>query len=178
MKRSLITALVSVSTLCGLSGCDNTPRFPDGGINYCAKGFYQSTPYLCPSVDSLGFGQEFNTGTPIGTKPPQTINVRNNGTVPMEVTAATLAGDKEFSLNVSWEAPDGGFGTGVPATINGGKNLFLQVIFAPTQAKLYTGSLTVTNNSSNAPMKVFGLSGCGIPTDGGTSPCYADGGRP
>ncbi len=164
--------------LCGLSACDNTPRLADGGINYCAKGFYQTTPYLCPSVDSLGFGQEFNSGTVIGTKPPQTIDVRNNGTPTLEVASATLAGDPEFTLNVSYEATDGGFGMGVPASIGGGKNLFLQVIFAPTRAKLYTGTLTVVNNSSNAPMKVFTLSGCGVPSDGGTSPCYADGGRP
>jgi hypothetical protein len=177
MTRPLLAALVSLSILCGFASCGKVPLLPDGGVDICSKENLQSTPTLCPDRLSLGFGQEFGTGTKIGAAPQNTISIRNNSTANLEVASATLTGDSAFTLAVGYDT-DAGTAHDLPVSIAGNKYLYLQVIFAPTQAKAYNASITVASNAGNAPMQVFALSGCGVPTDGGSSPCYADGGAP
>jgi hypothetical protein len=177
MTRSLLAAFVSVSILCAFASCGKAPLLPDGGVDICSKDNLQSTPTLCPDRLSLGFGQEFGTGTIIGQQPQNTISIRNNSTVPLTVASATLTGDSAFTLKVAYDT-DAGSMSALPADIAGNKDVYLQVIFAPTAAKGYTGSITVASNAANAPSQTFALSGCGVPADGGTSPCYADGGAP
>lgn len=160
------------------ASCDPVPLLPDGGENICAKGNLQSKATLCPDRASLGFAQEFNSGTFIGTKPADTISIRNGGVVNLEVASVEKSGDPAFTVTVGYDLPDGGTGSELPASIRGNKYLYLQVIFAPTQAKAYSGAITVTSNANNAAVQTFALSGCGVPADGGTSPCYLDGGTP
>lgn len=193
----LIGCLASLLILTGFSSCGKPPEV-------CDVGYYLSTPQLCPDVSSVGFGQEFRTGTIIGTRPQNSIDVRNGGTADLVVDSVTRTGDSAFSHDLIYTLPDGGSGTSVPATIPGGKHLFLRVVFAPTQAKAYSGKLTVATNSGPESIQrlidvasaggftsvvaanqgqpagtyVFLLSGCGVPSDGGTSPCYFDGGVP
>ena len=59
-----------------------------------------------------------------------------------------------------------------PTDIIGAKTAFIEVRFKPTQAKAYTASLIITSSAQNVPVKTLAISGCGVPTDGGTSPCY------
>lgn len=124
-------------------------------------------PQVCPDRASLGFAQEFNSGTFIGQKPQETLTIRNGGLADLEVTKVTFSGDSAFAMKV--EPP-------VPASVVGNKYLFINVIFAPTQAKAYSGTITVESNAENNPTQTFAVSGCGVPADGGTSPCYRDGG--
>jgi hypothetical protein len=131
-------------------------------------------PEWCPDRASLGFAQEFGSGTYIGTAPVESLSVRNGGLADLSITDGTYTGDSAFTITASW-ATDGGF----PATtVKGNESIFVQVAFAPTQAKLYTGTLTLNNTSANEPVAVIQISGCGVPNDGGTTPCYRDGGAP
>lgn len=177
MKRFIVGA-ISFVILTGFTSCGKPPLLPDGGIDICSKDNLQTNPTLCPDRTSLGFGEEFGTGTYIGTKPPETISIRNGGQGALEVSSVQLTGDSAFTMQVSYDAPSGGTGTDLPATIKVNKYMFLQVVFAPTAAKQYNGTITLTSNAANAPTQTFTLSGCGVPADGGTSPCYRDGGRP
>ena len=65
----------------------------------------------------------------------------------------------------------------LPANITGNKYFYMRVVFAPTEARLYTGKIVVLSSGGRSPSLEFELSGCGVPADGGTSPCYRDGGR-
>ena len=55
--------------------------------------------------------------------------------------------------------------TDIPASITGDKNIFLRVIFAPTKAKAYSGTITVESDAENTPSATFPVSGCGIRND-------------
>lgn len=158
------------------------------------------TPHACPDRASLGFGLEFGTATLIGTKPVDSLSIRNGSVKPLEVSEVSYSGDSAFTITVE-PTP--------PATIPGNKNLFLQVFFAPTQARAYSGKVTLKSNATNVTSGVleFPITGCGIPPDSnracavdadcsdanqkcarasgdggmngvcvGVSPCYRDGG--
>lgn len=166
MKRSLLVVCVSVLGI--LSGCEASDSvcgfLPDGG-----KGdpdVLTSAPQACADRQSLGFAREFNSGTFIGTKPVDTLSIRNGGVQDLVINTATYSGDPAFT--VTTQPPM------VPATIKGNKYFYMQVAFAPTEARLYTGKITVQSNGAQNPERIFEISGCGVPTDGGTSPCYGN----
>jgi len=169
MKRLIIGSVASFFILSGFASCGKAPTA-------CSGDSLLDKAQLCPDRTSLGFAQEFGSGTLIGTKPQDTISIRNGGVADLHVTAATLTGDPEFSLTIAYDVSDGGAGTDIPASITGDKNLFLRVVFAPTKAKAYSGTITVESDAENTPSATFPVSGCGIPSDGGVSPCYKDGG--
>ena len=163
----------------------------------CTKGTLLEKAQMCSDRDSLGFAQEFNSGTFIGTRPIETLAVFNGGLEDLSISAIEYLGDSEFKVTTSWDdnlqdgvippvkvrqsyvvQPDGGLL--IPAA-NPNDPPFrmaavITVEFAPTAAKRYTGKLNVTSNAQNFPLKTFDVSGCGVPSDGGASPCYRDGG--
>jgi hypothetical protein len=162
MKRSLlIGGLSSLAILSGFAACGKPPVVCDGDS-------LSSAAQVCSDRDSLGFGLEFGTGTRIGTAPQDSLTIRNGGIADLTITSADLSGDNAFKLTTEPAV--------VPATIKGNKNFFMRVVFAPTEARRYSAKIVVQSNGENFPSKEFTLSGCGIPTDGGTSPCYLDGG--
>ncbi len=163
MKRSLIVGCISsLAILSGLAACGKAPVACDGeSLTNAAQ--------ACPDRASLGFAQEFNSGTFIGTSVPEAIRIQNGGIADLNITSATFSGDTAFTLSTEPAT--------LPATIKGNKNFFIRVLFAPTEARLYTGKITVQSNAELSPSLEFDVSGCGVPTDGGTSPCYRDGGR-
>jgi len=167
MKRSLIIAAV-FGIVVGFVGCGNPPA-------PCAGDSLLQRPQLCPDRDSLGFAQEFGSGTFIGTKPVENLAIRNGGIEDLTLSAVATTGDPAFKFSASWDDTPGD--NDIPGiSVKGNTTVFIQVEFAPTQAKQYTASVTVTSNAENSPQKVFQVSGCGVPADGGASPCYRDGG--
>jgi hypothetical protein len=135
---------------------------PDGGKGDADA--LTTSAQVCTDRTRLGFAREFGSGTFIGTKPQDTLSIRNGGTNDLTIDSVTLTGDSAFTLTTEPAT--------VPATIKGNKYFYMRVVFAPTQAKLYTGKITVTSNGANYPTREFDLSGCGVPTDGGVSSCY------
>jgi hypothetical protein len=195
MKRSLaICCLASLAIVTGFSTC--------GKAGVCDPGVYLETPQLCSAIASLGFGLEFRTGVSIGTAPQSTIDIRNGGTPALVMESVSRTGDGAFRSDVTYDLPDGGSGSTLPATIPGGEHFYIRVIFTPTQARAYSGQVAVRSNAGPEAIRamldaaaasgftavldanrnqpdggfVFLLSGCGVPTDGGSSPCYFDGG--
>lgn len=170
MKRKLLGFFSVLGILAGFSGCGANDSvcglLPDGG-----KGdpdYLTPEPQACADRGSIGFGREFNSGTFIGMKPQDTLSIRNGGTSDLVVNSVTLTGDSAFTLTTEPET--------FPATIPGNKYVYMRVVFAPTQGKLYTAKLKVESNAKNFPVREFDISGCGVPTDGGVSTCYGDGG--
>lgn len=164
MKQSLIVGCISsLAILSVFPACGKPPVA-------CEKDSLTSSAQACPDRASLGFAREFNSGTRIGTRPQESIAIKNGGIADLTITSANFSGDPAFTLSTE---P----GT-LPATIKGNKYFYLRVIFAPTEARLYTGKITMQSNAEVSPSREFEISGCGVPTDGGTSPCYFDGGIP
>lgn len=164
MNRSLLVGcLSSLAILSGFLSCGKPPVACEGdSLTQAAQ--------ACADRQGLGFSREFGSGTFIGQKPQDTLSIKNGGIADLTITSANYSGDSAFTLTT--EPPT------VPATIKGNKYFYMRVVFAPTEAKLYTGKITVQSNGQVSPSLEFAISGCGIPLDGGTSPCYFDGGTP
>lgn len=161
MKRSLLIGCISsLAILSGFTACGKAPVACDGDS-------LMEAATACADRTSLGFAREFGSGTFIGQRPQDTLSIKNGGIADLSITAATLTGDSAFTLTAE---------PVLPATITGNKYFYMRVVFAPTQAKLYTGKITVASNAANSPSLEFEVTGCGVPTDGGVSPCYRDGG--
>lgn len=165
MSRSLLVGCISsLAILSGFAACGKPPVA-------CEADSLVDQAQLCPDRASLGFAQEFGSGTLIGQKPVNTLSMRNGGLTDLTIESATLTGDSAFKLTTNPAT--------LPATIQGNKNFLAQIEFAPREARLYTAKLTVVSNAANTPNREFEISGCGIPTDGGSSPCYrGDAGTP
>ena len=164
MKRSLLVGCISsLAILSGFLSCGKPPVACDGDS-------LTQSAQACADRASLGFAREFGSGTFIGQKPQDTLSVKNGGIADLTITSANFTGDSAFTLTTEPAT--------LPATVKGNKYFYMRVVFAPTEAKLYTGKITVQSNAEKSPSIEFELSGCGVPTDGGTSPCYLDGGTP
>lgn len=161
MKRSKILAALGLVILMGFAACANTAGKP------CDGDFLADKAQLCVDFDSIGFGQEFGTGTYIGTEQQRSLAITNGGIADLVLESVTNTGDSAFRYSGSW---DGGIGEA--AVIKGKQKAFVTVYFKPTAAKAYTGTIDIKSNAENAPDKSIAVSGCGVPTDGGSSPCY------
>ena len=170
MMRTLISGgISSLAILSGLSACGNPAVLPDGGSAICTGDYLDTVAQACADRGSLGFSQEFGSGTFIGFRPQDTISIKNGGLTDLTITSANFSGDSAFTVTTE--------PTALPAVIKGNKYFYMRVVFAPTEARLYTGKITVLSNGQVSPSRDFALSGCGVQQDGGTSPCYRDGGR-
>lgn len=131
------------------------------GLFACGKPepTHPDQPTLKVDRDSLGFGEEFGSGTYLGTRPVQTLYLENEGLKPLILDHVEQSGDPEFTFTL----PD-------DKTIAALGHSFLQVEFGPTEVKTYAGTLVIFSNAANAPQKSIALSGRGInppPSDGG-----------
>lgn len=171
MKRSLLTLCLSVlGILTSFTGCQTGESvcgfLPDGGKGDADA--LTSAAQACADRGSLGFAREFGSGTFIGQKPQDTLSIKNGGIADLTITSANYSGDPAFKVTTEPAT--------LPATIKGNKYFYMRVVFEPTEAKLYTGKIVVQSNGEQNPSREFEITGCGVPTDGGASPCYRDGG--
>jgi hypothetical protein len=143
----LLRPLLFAPIILALAGCGN------GGTNSPQK------PQI--SLDSLAmdFNQQFGSGTYIGAKPQNSVQIRNQGLNPLTLTSVRLAGDSAFTMQAP---PDG---TSIPWQ----HEAFVTVTFAPTAAKAYNGQITILSNADNTPTVTVTLSGRGVvaPADAG-----------
>lgn len=162
MTRSMMVGFIAGAILSAFSSCGKAPVPCDGDS-------LMPEPHACPDRASLGFAQEFGSGTFIGTSVQESLSIRNGGVADLQISEITFSGDSAFQMAVEPQ---------VPSTIKGNKYQFIRITFAPTQARAYSGTVTVKSNAVNVTggTQTFAVSGCGVPADGGTSPCYRDGG--
>lgn len=144
--KSWIRLAVSGLIIASGPGCGK-----DESDDPCQRESPLERPQLCLDRDSLGFGLEFDQGTYVGTRPQESLILRNNGLEDLIIESIEKAGDGAFTL----EGP-------TSDVVKGKERTFLRVIFAPTEAREYQGTLTVRSNAENAPEKVIALSGLGV----------------
>lgn len=161
LKQLLVGSLSSLAILSVFPSCGKEPVA-------CMGDDLTTAAQACADRASLGFAQEFGSGTRIGTQPQDTLSIKNGGIADLTITAATYSGDPAFTLTTEPAT--------LPATVKGNQYFFMRVVFAPTEARAYSGKITLQSNGEKSPSIEFPITGCGVPTDGGTSPCYRDGG--
>lgn len=133
----------------------------------CGKEPLPQKPQLLVDRDSIGFSQEFGSGTFVGAKPQESLLITNGGLENLVINSVSLTGDSQFS--VDGPSPCLNTDGGVPCEVKGKGRTFIRIIFAPTQERNYSASITINSNAENAPTKVVGVTGRGIApnADGG-----------
>jgi hypothetical protein len=92
-----------------------------------------------PGVTSLPFGSQR-----VGTTVPHPVVITNNGTAPMTVTGATVAGANASEFAIGANAC---IGLAIPA----GSSCTITVAFTPASAGTKTVDLTVTDDAAGSP---------------------------
>lgn len=166
MKRSILVATIVGAVTGSFVACGPTNR------KVCDGDTFGNDAELCVDRTALGFSTEFGAGTFLGAKPVDSISITNRGLKPLTISKVTYSGEAEFKVTSSWG--EAAVGSDIPTTtVNGGQRVFLQVEFSPRAPRGYAGTITLDTNATNLPQLVVQLSGCGVPTDGGMSNCYA-----
>ncbi len=135
--------------LLALAGCGG-----DDGIELM-KG-----PFLLVDRDSLGFDTENGSGTYVGTITRNSLYLENRGDQALEITAITKGGQNPGAFTLF--LPEG-FSETSPIRLQSLERAFVQVEFAPTQAREYAATLTIQSNAANAATKEIPMSGKGFP---------------
>lgn len=103
------------------------------------------SPQLTVSVGSLSFGN-----VTVNASTTQVITLSSTGTSPVVVNSMMISGSGFAVL-----------GGSVPATLNPGQTMVLQVRFSPTFTGAATGRLTIASNSSTGSTTIIALTGTG-----------------
>lgn len=115
-------------------------------------------PQLITDVDSIGFGQEFNSGTFIGTSAQRSLQLFNGGLTPLTISSTMMTGNDVSAFIV--EQP-------LKMVIKGQETTFMRFFFQPKEARVYSATLTIISDAQNTPNKQIAISGRGINPDGG-----------
>lgn len=135
------------------------------GVIGCSQPSIPNQPTLVLDISSIGcWGNGACTALGdgglysanfIGSAPAQSVQLQNEGSADLTISSITQSGDSAFT----WAVSQGGDAGTLPMTVHGLREGFLQVIFTPTQAKSYVGSLTISSNSVQTT--VNGAQSCG-----------------
>ncbi|MFL5343795.1 MAG: hypothetical protein ACJ8AT_03340 [Hyalangium sp.] len=120
-------------------------------------------PFLFLDRESLGFGQEFGSGTYIGTAPLNALYIENRGDQPLMLKVVLdSATPAEFTLQLPPELTDG-----KALTLQSREHTTIQAQFQPTKEQVYTGKFTLyynkdPNDQNLTQSKDIPLSGKGV----------------
>jgi len=136
-------ALTIGVAILALQACSSGPSLPQ-------------KPQIKFDRSSLGFGQEFGTGTFVGTSVPESLQITNGGQDPLTISSVTLTGDDTSVYTIV-------SGGAMPAgPVKSNDMTFVQILFAPTAVKLYTATLNIVSNAENEPNAMLMVSGKGV----------------
>jgi hypothetical protein len=114
-------------------------------------------PFITTDQAAIGFNQIFGEGTYIGQSPNQALAITNNGLGDLHIKSITFSGDNVFTMTTV--APP-------PITLKGDQQTFVNVVFAPTESKMYTGKITINSDAENTMSSngdlVIAVSGLGL----------------
>jgi len=119
----------------------------------CSRADPPRNPQIVLNRDTVDFGSSAGLGTYVGTSRSDSLDIKNGGIQDMVVNSISVSGDSAFTYTTSQP---------LPYTVPGLQHLFVTFYFAPTAAKMYSGSATIVSTASNAPSKTVSLSGQGV----------------
>jgi hypothetical protein len=125
----------------------------------CSKSDPPKTPQLMVNRNTVDFGTGAGFGTYIGQVPQDSLDIKNGGIEDLVVSSISISGDSAFTYVTSQQ---------LPATVPGLQHLLVTFYFAPTVARAYSATATISSNAANSPSMAINLKGQGInPPDGG-----------
>jgi hypothetical protein len=128
-RGELMTRALTVGfAILALQSCSSGPTLPQ-------------KPQLKLDRSSIGFGQEFGSGTFVGTEPTQSLQITNGGQDTLNITSVTLGGADMAAFTQMGPSS---------MTLKSGDQTFVQLIFKPEMAKLYDAELDIASNADPA----------------------------
>jgi hypothetical protein len=129
-------------------------------LTACGKQQLPEKPQLNLDRCSIGFAQEFGSGTTIGTRPQETLILENGGSTELTISSVTPSGADVSAFEITGPTK---------STLKGLERAYIRIVFAPTQERCYAMDMTINSNAENLPNAVVHVSGRGIPVgaDGG-----------
>lgn len=122
-------------------------------LTACGKQVLPEKPQLVTDRDSIGFAQEFGSGTFIGTKPQESLYLENGGLQDLVIESVTKTGPDAAAFELTGPTK---------TTLKGLERAFLRIVFTPTAERVYNATITIKSNAENAPTKDIPVSGRGI----------------
>jgi hypothetical protein len=147
--------LLVLSLACPLA-CGGAPRTP------CDSNSLANDPELCLGLTTEQGMATLVRTTFVGTRPIESVTLSNRGLRALEVRKVSFTGPTEFKVRASW-AMDAELSAVPATTVMGGKQVFVQVEFAPTRVGTFDGKVTIESNATNLPMASFDVKGCAVP---------------
>ena len=146
-----------VAAVVMLGGCERPKT--------CSKGVYSDGPILCYDRLSLGFGQEFESGTWLGTENTDTLLLWNGGLKRLVSTIqlADSGGGVFRAETVDAVLPEGNT---TEFVADPGEFKLVKVTFKPNTADEHVGSIKIGELT-------FTLSGCGVNPETLASTCWS-----
>ena len=120
------------------------PDLPSMSVPLYGTGLPQATPQIIVTPSNLNFG-----GIAKNTTKTMSLNVLNTGNGTLNVTGITSS-NPAFTV----------FGS-TTFSLGQGENRNVSVVFAPTQAGVYNGQLTIANNAQNKTIPLAGIASQG-----------------
>ena len=108
-------------------------------------------PQILTDRNSIGFGQEYGSGTYIGTKPPESLLIMNKGLDNLHIDDVSLVGAKEITMDPI-----------ASNDIKGNDHTFIRFFFEPKAEGVFKATVTINSNADNEPHKAIEISGKGV----------------
>jgi hypothetical protein len=122
-------------------------------VSLAGIGAAAPSPALTMSVTSLDFG-----AVQVNKQETLQVMLASSGTAPVTISSTAIAGAQFGIASSSFPAGI----TSLPATLNPGQQITLNIAFQPTATGAVTGDLTVSSDASGAATNVA-LTGNGVP---------------
>ncbi len=99
-------------------------------------------PLIQPDRRELNYGADFGNAVLVGTSVAETLQLKNGGKDPLEISSVTVTGDNPglFTFKLSLGGP--------PASVESLKILFIEVIYSPKAVGKHKAKLVIVSNSS------------------------------
>jgi citrate lyase synthetase len=123
----------------------NSSSGATSAVTLSGTGTAAPTPQLTLSANALAFGS-----VTVKTTSTKTLTLTSSGTAALTISSAAVVG-AGYAIS----------GATLPATINPGQTVVLQVSFDPTVAGAVSGTITISSNSSTGATATVSLSGTG-----------------
>ncbi len=131
-----VTGTIAISSKSGMAGITSIVSLSGTGV----------TPHLTMSAGTVAYGSVV-----LNTVSTKTLTLTSSGTAPLTVNSAAVSG-AQFKLS----------GAIIPAILNPGQSLSLQVSFDPTVAGAASGSISISSNTHGGTPSLVRLSGTGV----------------
>ena len=109
-------------------------------------------PRIQPDRTELGFGSEYGDAVFVGTRPQETLQLKNGGQDDLAVASVAVQGANGAVFTAVLDKQ----------RVKSGETAFVAVTYAPTASGSHSAQLVIASNAENSPSLTIGLKGSAV----------------